>query len=559
MSIFADYEYPTAAELNALFAQYVRSADLANILAVETLARSAADQLETAQRQAADILEAANRSTADNTEAVTRGAAIAAEAATRAAAIVALQGLPSIASLQANAITHAALGPVYVHGYTSPADGGEGAFLRATGDTVSTDNGGTIIVDALGQRWYRAAAKVTTPFQFGAVGDGSTDDTAALQNWLNWLQSLGSLTEGAAGAGVCPAGFKFLTSKPLLISTPINMAFNSWIYYTGTTGSAVVIGAVAPVNGRNTGYKLYFAGLRAVNGNTAAPTSVNTSGSVGVEVRNMQFSRLQIDELIAFTYVGLFCNSSNNVYSGQQDQDNSIWLGQIAYNGYGCLALSHGAADGSVQANDFHIQNIYGNWTNLQLDNAVFNSNTNNNTFDINAMDADTGGGACYIYGSFNTLMFAYLDGAVACESTAFNNRVIVANPFGSGAVFAYNTSTGNGNWLATTAPPAGNLPNSFTLTSGTPTQNTFGVPVSINFSATLTPTSSAGETCAVFLGQTQAQMVSITGAAVTQDANPQAIVFPFSILVPPGWWWSVALSGSGTGVLSNAYGYQAG
>jgi hypothetical protein len=44
----------------------------------------------------------------------------------------------------------------YVLGYTISADGGQGVFIYVSTDTTSADNGGTIIVDVDGGRWYRA-------------------------------------------------------------------------------------------------------------------------------------------------------------------------------------------------------------------------------------------------------------------------------------------------------------------------------------------------------------------------------------------------------------------
>ena len=43
----------------------------------------------------------------------------------------------------------------YIQGYYTSGDGGEGFFWRNTADTTSTDNGGTIIIDGSGIRWYR--------------------------------------------------------------------------------------------------------------------------------------------------------------------------------------------------------------------------------------------------------------------------------------------------------------------------------------------------------------------------------------------------------------------
>jgi hypothetical protein len=64
----------------------------------------------------------------------------------------------------------------YVTGYlVSVAPSGiAGYFTRDDSDTTSADNGGTVIVDALGRRWKRQYDGEMSVKWFGAVGDGET-------------------------------------------------------------------------------------------------------------------------------------------------------------------------------------------------------------------------------------------------------------------------------------------------------------------------------------------------------------------------------------------------
>lgn len=62
-----------------------------------------------------------------------------------------------------------------------------GLFLRDTSDTTSADNGGTIIVDASGRRWKRLFTGSLQAAWFGAVGDGVTNDSSALQALIDAL------------------------------------------------------------------------------------------------------------------------------------------------------------------------------------------------------------------------------------------------------------------------------------------------------------------------------------------------------------------------------------
>jgi hypothetical protein len=102
----------------------------------------------------------------------------------------------------------------YVTGFdtsaTTTPSGIAGNFTRDDSDTTSADNGGTTIVDANGVRWKRTYDGPVNVRWFGAVGDGVTDDTAAIQAALDAV--------GNAGGGCVyfPAGTYLLSSRLLV-------------------------------------------------------------------------------------------------------------------------------------------------------------------------------------------------------------------------------------------------------------------------------------------------------------------------------------------------------
>ena len=82
-----------------------------------------------------------------------------------------------------------------VQGYYAAGDSGGGIFESVPSDTTSSDNSGTIIVDALGRRWYRSTMGETASVSwFGATGTNTATDTAAFSAALNSMKSGGTVT-----------------------------------------------------------------------------------------------------------------------------------------------------------------------------------------------------------------------------------------------------------------------------------------------------------------------------------------------------------------------------
>ena len=121
--------------------------------------------------------------------------------------------LPNYAGLRANTLFTA---PLFLKGAATDRDGGEGIYVWNSTDTTTPDNGGTVIIDASGRRWFRSYSSEGVDIRwFGARGDGVTDNTGAIQAAVN------------TGLTVfIPIG-NFLVNNPITCSVPGQKIYGS--------------------------------------------------------------------------------------------------------------------------------------------------------------------------------------------------------------------------------------------------------------------------------------------------------------------------------------------
>lgn len=148
---------------------------------------------------------------------------------------------PTIAALRANAADPPISPVVFVEGYYVGADGGEGNFWFKPTDTTSTDNGGTIIVDAAGQRWYRERnMESLNIFWFGIPIGGDSQPALA--------SALAVLVAQATGGGairlqsfkhtlLSAVAFTFPSGqKPFRVTLIGDGEFGSTLYWPNSNG-----------------------------------------------------------------------------------------------------------------------------------------------------------------------------------------------------------------------------------------------------------------------------------------------------------------------------------
>lgn len=113
---------------------------------------------------------------------------------------------------------------VYTLGYASPADGGSGVWQGVTGVTPGTysHNGGTVIVPVGGDgsaAWVRDYDGAISVKWFGATGDGSADDTTALQAAIDAV----GITLTSLSQSITKSGEVFIPEGDYIINSPLTI------------------------------------------------------------------------------------------------------------------------------------------------------------------------------------------------------------------------------------------------------------------------------------------------------------------------------------------------
>jgi hypothetical protein len=240
---------------------------------------------------------------------------------------------------------------VFVKGYRTLADGGEGIFEYNSTDTTSSDNGGTIIIDASSRRWYRAlGGKPATVKQFGAYGDGTNaaTTTAAIQ-----------ACHTASANVFYPAG-NYSISGPINVVGPCvvsGMGASSIITQTSATSDIFDV----------TGINVDISGL-----NFTATSATSQTGGSFISL-NATFVRVH-DFYMSNYFIGITIDSSSS------DPGIHIIDGYMLYSG------SSGNSNGIIVDNgvDIVLQNILmsGPAVNHQMANGVLINNCGDITLD---------------------------------------------------------------------------------------------------------------------------------------------------------------------------------
>jgi hypothetical protein len=196
--------------------------------------------------------------------------------------------LPNIAALRAFTGTQPV---IWVEGYTSTADGGEGMF--ANNGTSGTDNGGTIIKTTAGQVYVREYNN--SPLNvcwFGAPVNSSTDSSPALTNALAALPAAGGTIYFPAGVFNFNASFTYTipgTSAVFpvtFLGSGQDATILNWPKNSGGTAGILI-------NASSGGHTVHFRDMAITTGYSCGVNGITVSQTaMGQNTFQSDFTRL---------------------------------------------------------------------------------------------------------------------------------------------------------------------------------------------------------------------------------------------------------------------------
>ena len=180
-------------------------------------------------------------------------------------------------------------GVYYIKGYTTVGDGGGGTFYWSSADTTTADGGVYFAADEGGTgRWIRIYSGMISVKEFGAVGDNSTDDTAAIQAAIDY---------GVANNTTVyfpPGSYKVtstLTATMTSTTLNISLAGEDGAVYIYSTAAGVILdlNAADPAT-RGYYHTVSVKGLVFVGDGTNTTQCINVYGAcyADCEIRNVK-------------------------------------------------------------------------------------------------------------------------------------------------------------------------------------------------------------------------------------------------------------------------------
>lgn len=249
----------------------------------------------------------------------------------------------------------------FVYGYYAKGDGGGGEYYVDLADTVTADNGGSVIVGGDGSRWKIALTEAATVMQFGARANAGIDMSAALT--ANALVSdnviippgqfrLSSSVTLAKGKAVT-----FMPGASITIDTGVTLTIRGKV----TAGLSQIFFGAGIVAGIRQVYPEWWGALGDGTGDDqpalqAAHACIYTSGSsaggrprISLEGRSYQINSTWI--ISPSANVGMEIVGSGTVFSGSRITASATFASSV-------VVLVNGQTDSTQRVADWSLRDI---------------------------------------------------------------------------------------------------------------------------------------------------------------------------------------------------------
>jgi hypothetical protein len=172
-----------------------------------------------------------------------------------------------------------------------------GHFYRDDTDTSAADNGGTVIVDGAGRRWKRLNIGAVDLAWFEPAGDGTTDDTTALQKWtaaaginaVLWMPPgktylVSSTVALLSGQTLLANGSTIKRAAQRVTTTTATVTAGTTTSFGVTSGAALRQGDMVSISDSDGVARYHYTATRvaAISGNTITFTSAPTMGAASL-------------------------------------------------------------------------------------------------------------------------------------------------------------------------------------------------------------------------------------------------------------------------------------
>jgi hypothetical protein len=328
--------------------------------------------------------------------------------------------ITSIADLKA--LTGSSLtGQALVLGYYSSGDGGGGLY-RWDSASTDADNLGTIIAPNAGGtgRWKLIHQGTVSVKQFGAKGDGATDDKAAIQAAWDSISSTGpGVVELPRGTYQCNSALSLPNSDYATIrgvnrtSTTINMAAGFGISSNGTTrrfglqlsdltiqASALNAAVALDLNDLD---RSSFTNLRVINFATGVKVTADAAGGA---YHNIFINPRITNCTTGMQFTGANGSNQSHVYGGEISSNTTGLLVDNPTDGCEVLGTSFESNAQAISCNGK--RNIFLN--------VRFEGNTADMAFGANS--------------SYNLLRTAFFDDAKHSDASTVNANYVELHGF---------------------------------------------------------------------------------------------------------------------------------